>query len=1001
MENDGDHLIGRPLRPGRAAALAFISVFILLATLIGAFAMAITAPQSVEEGQTLSVSMAGAGALTISRNGVVVASGTGTASDSMPTGSASAGLYTYLFTDAAGSETRTIEVKDLPLTVTPSAPASNDVTTRDVTFALGTNWQPEFCYVTIDGDSHTLQAVSPTSYSGTFSVADGVHSVDYKCKLGTELAAASRSLHVDTLPPQVAASSPSGDVNGPYVTLIVDTDEISLCRYGEQDVEFDQLPFGMGASYALRNTATVEVDTYGSYTYFVRCQDVSGNSMETSRIISFLNKVGPSATIEIDGEEPLKADTYGIMLETDMPLAAAPTLSYTLQPSAKRQQIALTGEGDTWRGTMTLQPDVEDTTISFSYSGTSLQGVAGTAIAEGTVFKVDAKPPAPIDSVSIENDSSVIRLEWFAIEDSDHDSYNIYRSTEERVDYTDFYTTSEHKEFADYGALASRYYYYRIAPVDEAGNIGPLSQEVWGSVVGQAALEAVPVADPVSLARIDDELAAIEGVMLDANATAKMLGQEANPIMIAIIEDMQLIEQTRSASLKLEAAATMLREVRQRSPSTDETDAAIAESRKMVAEARGLLVRRILPKGQTETAQQSDDRSVERHIPYALVGINLSAGARKDYLQSAIELQDRATIDVEASTFSISTAAGMTTEYTFIRKRITLQDPANDVVVIEVIPKAVADDASLITFSRTPVVLEQDPVVQYSYDVMQEEEYHYYVQREVSLDEVKASRTLLYPKVDDAAPARQEDGGMAAITGNAVKLLPASGDGALMLVGIIIIIALGAYYVSLAEPKAPPARQYPAPQAAQRIVAASLPQARAPSAAVPTMPSATTAVPQAVSAVRAPRPVARSSSPQAQPAQHAPQQPAKPASKEDVEEMLARAQGHIDGKRYDESLAAYKEAIAAFQQDKALEQILHEETVHIYAKLLLFKQLAAAKTAAEAADRGRLRDALTNVRTLAAQVGEENTLLMTEAKASYAAFVRRLNELEIAHAERY
>jgi hypothetical protein len=703
----------------------------------------------------------------------------------------------------------------------------------------------------------------------------------------------------------------------------------------------------MSTTYATRNTATVFAQGYGSYTYFVRCIDVNGNVMSSPTIISFLNNVPPSAEIIIDGDEPLRADTYRLTLRSSVPLSGIPTLTYNLQESGKQQQVALTGEDDTWNGFVIIPPGIADTVVGFSFSGTSLQGVKGTQITEGSLFTIDAKPPAAIDALSLENTSTQIKLKWFSANVEDRTAYNIYRADHEGVSYTDYYASTRLTEYSDTHPSGARYFYYRVAPVDDAGNIGPLSMEVYGTAIDQEARESVPALDPLLSARIDEEIASITSALLDANATLLTLEQESNPIHIRIIREMDLIEQGREGRLKMESAMNMLKELRARSPSSDETDATIAQTRQLVANGRNLLIRKIFAREQTETTQVSDPAAVERMLPYALLGHNVSTADKKNYIQQSVQLQDRITVSLSALTFTLYDVGGHSTDYTLVRRTISSQDPQSGITLIESIPKSVASDADEIHFSKEVTILERDPVVQYTLGVLEHEEYTYFVKRLVPLSDVKEARVFAYGPLPEQAQASD------LITGQVVRSgLPKGNDMILILVGAIIIVGLGAYYVSLAkEPKPfklPVERKKSMPPMHTKIVHAQL---------------------------------------------HMPQ-----AASPDPEQMLQQALAAINEKHYDTALSLYLKAVELQKNDAHASE---ETNMRVYTKLLLFKRLTEAKHAAEEHDAASLRRALQEVLEISKTIGNESTVLMTEAKASYADFVRVLNALEIERMGKY
>lgn len=906
----------------------------------GALGLSVAAPDAVQEGMPLSISATGAGTVTISLHGTIVASGAGTASYTLATNASSAGLYEFRFSDAAQNSSRTIEIINVPLTVTPTAPEDDELAATQATFALTANWAPELCYVTIDGASNTLAAISPTAFRKTLAVSDGIHTVQYKCKLGDELASTERTIIVDTTAPAVLASTPAGEVTGPYVTITIDTDEIAVCRYGQQDVPYEDLASSMGETYALRNAVTLPLSG-GPQTYFVRCQDVHGNRMAAPAIVSFLGRVAPTARISIEGDGPVKAGTHRLTLKTSAPLAAAPSLSYTLQQGGKTQQIGLTGKDDSWSGYIAIPEGMEDTAV-FSYEGKTPDGVIGREIESGRVLTVDTMPPPAVDGLALTHEQGGLRLRWHVRNPEQGVTYHVYRGSSEAVGYADHYATTKSTTYLDTAAHGQQHYYYRVAPVDEAGNIGPLSVEVYGDGV----MEERP-ADPALLARLDEELLLLSASLLDANQTIGMLEREQSPEIVSIIADMRLAEQARAVRSQLESQAARLRELRAGAPAATEADAAIADARAAREAARHSLIARITPLHHAETVQAADLRGLEQNLPFMTVGQPLSAEEREAYLADAASLQQRLTITLEARSFTLHDRSGNQREYTHVRKRVALDAPANDLTVIEVIPKAVAQDVDEIAFENPPTVLERDPVVEYRFPVLQQEEYSYVLSRIVPLDHIKASRTFVYPRLPSEAPA--PSAAPSPLTGFAIGSGPTvSGSFLLMLFGALLIAGLGLYYVSLTASTAP--KKAPPPLRAAPV---------------------RTIVPQPL--------------------------PKEPSAAE----LLVEAERCIDRKEYLLALDAYKRAAAVLEGDATLRQQFQREILQVYDKLLLHRRLDEVGAALEHKDAAAAKAALAQAQQLAARIGEQPTPLIEDAKSAYRRFSQAINALEIERAGRY
>lgn len=95
----------------------------------------------------------------------------------------------------------------------------------------------------------------------------------------------------DTIPPVISSPSPSGaqtcTSNPRNVTISVTTNEAATCKYGTSDVAYASLPNTFSTTGSTSHSQTVSNACGSSYTYYVRCQDGSGNPTLTSTAISY------------------------------------------------------------------------------------------------------------------------------------------------------------------------------------------------------------------------------------------------------------------------------------------------------------------------------------------------------------------------------------------------------------------------------------------------------------------------------------------------------------------------------------------------------------------------------------------------------------------------------------------------------------------------------------------------------------------------------------------
>ena len=99
-----------------------------------------------------------------------------------------------------------------------------------------------------------------------------------------------------------------------------------------------------------------------------------------------------------------------------------------------------------------------------------------------TTSSADTSPPAQVTGLIIRTLSSTqLYLAWTKVSASDFNHYNIYRGTSLDFTVTPGVTaptgTSTPNSYSSTGLNPSTTYYYKVAAVDNAGNIGLLSSE--------------------------------------------------------------------------------------------------------------------------------------------------------------------------------------------------------------------------------------------------------------------------------------------------------------------------------------------------------------------------------------------------------------------------------------------------------------------------------------------------------------------------------------------
>ncbi|MCF7910309.1 hypothetical protein K9L16_01400 [Candidatus Pacearchaeota archaeon] len=211
----------------------------------------------------------------------------------------------------------------------------------------------------------------------------------------------------------------------------------------------------------------------GVYNYYVKCYgDVSQLN------ISILVNPCVTGKILLSESEPLKGGRVELTLVTSKPVSPVPKLEYSFD-GVVYKPLTIVGSGTTWEGYFIIEENFGEGLVSFKLEAMDLEGRVGTEITSGAVYAIDTIKPKTVSAITAEGLEGEIKLKWRL--DEDYEEFNIYRSDSKGVDYTDFYETSDEEDFRDVSVVDGKTYYYRISAVDDAGNEGDLSIEVYAA----------------------------------------------------------------------------------------------------------------------------------------------------------------------------------------------------------------------------------------------------------------------------------------------------------------------------------------------------------------------------------------------------------------------------------------------------------------------------------------------------------------------------------------
>ena len=777
------------------------------------------------------------------------------------------------------------------------------------------------------------------------------------------------TLHVDTTPPAIALS-PSGAIYSLPLTLSADTDEPSDCQYGEVDGPFDALqPFG--ATDTLSHTVTLS-PAEGVHTYHVRCRDVYGNEGAANTTVSVTLR--PTAQITVEGDDPHKAGRYELILKTSKPLAVKPTLTLAYQGGSSQDLALEQDNATTYRGYIVVPADAGELVGSFSFKGKDASGLEGTVITDGGLFLVDTIKPLKVATFKAVNGTDSVNLTWYYEDDADT-TFNIYRSDQQGVDYTDFLTGTSGDEYQDYATTPGVTYYYRIAAVDTAGNVGDLSHEEYASPDLPGEAPAATLLEPTLQLALDERVRTLESKILDAQRAVADMEAESDATKSGVIRSLGLLDKGRASLKSLQDAKAQYDTLRAQPLAKPDFDAKIAAIQRQADNALTKLVGTITVENRAEYDEVPDAKTVASAAAYALREMTLAKKARDAYIAKANALQDGVTVHTLVTQASIAYLDGVSRDYTIISKRAVSAEPV-DAIAIETVPKAVAAQASdLLLLGQQPTVLEQDPVLRYDLDSLTDATVEYAVRDIVDIPDTRASSLVVLPKpaaastaasTTDAADQAETPGN--GVTGNAIFSsleVGGSGQGLLILIGVIVIGALLFYYMRLqTEPlDAADAAEHPASRP-DHIARAYPAVATHQVVAYPAAPRVSTVL------------VTRSEEPLAG--------------------LLLKGHTLIDDDRYMDALHFYKEALARYPAEpfpsETVKEAVRQEITLLHAKLCLFDARSQGHDAAETADKEALTKLLDAMRTYASRIGDSDTRLVRNAKADYQYLYGRLRE---------
>jgi len=540
----------------------------------------------------------------------------------------------------------------------------------------------------------------------------------------------------------------SKTVNSGHFDLIVNTNQKNYtCRYSGSS----------GTNYTNMNDLTpilngnYKVTLSGSdgeiKNYYLKCVDTSVNYTEppeTNVRVRINIPVSVTSISFPDVTTPmLPAGRFEILVQTSKPVQGTPTFKYSFDRTKyySLPLFSVDGLGKNWMSYLIIPSSVQEEAVYFQFQGVDLEGNSGDQISTiYGVFPIDTQKPKMITNIVAQGNVGEITLNW-NLDSKNIDHYIIYRSNSPGVQYTDEYANTTEEPYKDYAALKGKNYYYRVAAVDEAGNIGDLSKEVSSTSLQDNTSVNSSGLSPSLLGQVQNFLIKADSVLSNIESiksSISLKGDEENKLFSDLGFSGQL-SQAVSQIKGIERAANTLKlqdlTQQELSSQIDTLNLKLQVAEKQIPESLVIV-------------DHGSDTSIpsENDITKALLEYNSS------FSQSEVSKAVKITIDyIKSSGLQIKSdyygvqvnyLDGSTSTLSVVSRSIEGQiERMEDSYFIEDIPKEIASSSSdLDVKSGSFKVVKSDPVLSFATDT---KKILYYVDGKNSISSLEGSNLVL------------------------------------------------------------------------------------------------------------------------------------------------------------------------------------------------------------------------------------------------------------------
>ncbi|MGY4884734.1 MAG: fibronectin type III domain-containing protein [Nanobdellota archaeon] len=554
------------------------------------------------------------------------------------------------------------------------------------------------------------------------------------------------------------------------IVLRIKTSVETVCKYGTNPYPTSSFT----GEYGLTHETYLEGLEEGLHKYYVICQGTSSPVME----INFATAIPIYAILKISENPPLKEGKYRIELITSKTSLGTPTLEYSFDEIVYKP-ISLKGSGTNWEGNLIIPISVGEGVCSFRFKAKDLAGEEGTKIIGDNLFIVDTLQPSTIEILNAEGDVGQINLNWFSEEDLSE--FNIYRSENPGVDYTNLYESSNKDYFYDNDVEKGKTYYYKVVGVDEAGNIGDLSKEVYATALFKN-YSSESGLNPKLVGKVDNFITEVNSVIEDI--------EDIDSLIELKEEKQKEIFKSIKLDKELEGVISELNSLKRDVENYKLQDLSEEELNKKISSAS--LKLNILKKKVPEDITILEEKQVIRDLSeenIQRIFLEYSSNLEYDYKKEIAETlklikEDKISVNSEFYIIEIMYLDGTKKDITLVKESINSEiNYGEELSPLMVIPKEIVEKASELKIMNLEYeVIKEDPVILFNSNV---KEILYYINKEISLDSLENSLICPIKISSDELEGSK-------ITGNSI--LDSTSKGSLGIIALIIFAVILAIY---------------------------------------------------------------------------------------------------------------------------------------------------------------------------------------------------------------